>query len=183
MWPSWNNICKPGNREWLVDFLMLYRWPRMGYYCSSRDWKNLFCAVYFVQGENYQNIILFWFMLNSRILSRLLRASTVLRHLSLYIQSYSCTGTIGLARLAVSYLYKDEFHLEPSTVSWSRRTSGWRQQVALTHDVRLLWAAYPISSLGLYLKFSWWIVQWNMIEGSMKHSIQRAYMNSWSRSY
>lgn len=26
-------------------------------------------------------------------------------------------GTIGLARLAVSYLYKDEFHLDPSTVS------------------------------------------------------------------
>jgi hypothetical protein len=25
-------------------------------------------------------------------------------------------GTIGLARLAVSYLYKDDFHLEPATV-------------------------------------------------------------------
>jgi len=30
---------------------------------------------------------------------------------------YFVQGTIGLARLAISYLYKDDFHLEPSTVA------------------------------------------------------------------
>lgn len=66
------------------------------------------------------------------------------KHFSLF------AGTIGLARLAISYLYKDEFHLDPSTVrllSWATLRSNHITDDGLTDA---LLCAFP----NTYLSYS-----------------------------